>query len=124
MAGLVLGALIAPWLVQFAGLSTTPYHDWLGVPVALLAGILVQYLGWILAFLLPLRLIPPSLYKLLSYPAVALPLAGVGYGIYRYLTWVGPGQSSVRSAFFGALVVWWFLDLLIRVIVTRSSQAS
>jgi len=41
--------------------------------------------------------------------AAGLPFAGVGYGIYRYLTWVGSGQRSVTIAFVGSLLIKPFL---------------
>ncbi len=143
LGGLVLGALVAPQLLQFAGLSTAPYQDLLVIGVAAVAGFLVQFLGWSLvglslAYINNERLRPlidaviamPSfvqrvvvqLYKVavyaLIFALVMLPLAGVGYGIFRYLTWVGAGQREVTIAFVGALLVKTFLIPFIKGIVT------
>ncbi len=48
LAGLVLGAVVAPSLVQSVGHLATPYQGALVTGVAVLAGFLVQSLGWLL----------------------------------------------------------------------------
>jgi hypothetical protein len=117
LAGLVLGALVAPSLVQVAGFSSTPYEDALVVGVAVLAGFIVQLLGWLIGALAGL-ITASWLDGTLVATVVVLPLAGVGYGIYRYLTWVGAGQRSVTIAFVGGLLIKTFAIPLIKGIVT------
>src|SRR5262249_16380771 len=119
LAGLVGGALVAPALVQFAGLSDTLYQDWLLIGVALLPAFLVQLGGWSLMLLL-VRTPRWSERQLLLvfYPVASLPLIGVGYGLYRYFTWVDADQRSVTVAFVGGLLVKTFLIPLIKGIVT------
>lgn len=48
LAGLFLGALIAPSLLRLVGLADTPYQNWLVVAVAVVAGFLVQFIGWLM----------------------------------------------------------------------------
>jgi hypothetical protein len=115
IAGLVLGAFIAPTVLQHAGLASTDYQDALNLSVALLTGFLVQFLGWVFAFgvLAPLadylEGLPDWVSVVLYFPFVAafalVPLAGVGYALYRYLTWVGAGQRSIAVAFVGGLLI-------------------
>lgn len=45
IAGLVLGALVAPSLVSSVGLSNSPYQDWFVIGVATLTGFVSQVLG-------------------------------------------------------------------------------
>lgn len=144
--GLVGGALVAPSLVQFAGLSHVPYQDELIVGIAVVAGFLVQLVAWcflavitasLLRFLPGLArtitnvnfaLVSQSVYmpttvfsrRRVVYFAVLglVPLAGVGYVLYRYYAWIGVGQRSVTVAFVGALLVKTFLIPLIKGIVT------
>jgi hypothetical protein len=142
IGGLVLGALYAPSLLQFAGLSDTPYQDWLVIGVAVVAGFLLQFLGWFLfasmwavffsdsfAPLINLTEARSILVRLVVYPlavvivsllstAFVVPFAVIGYGIYRYLNWVGTGQGLVTIAFVGALLVKTFLIPFIKGIVT------
>lgn len=47
-----------------------------------------------------------------------VPFAGVGYGIYRYLTWAGAGQRTVTVSFVGGLLVKTLAIPLIKGIVT------
>lgn len=109
--GLVGGALVAPSLLQLVGLAHTSYTDGLVIAVAVVAGLLVQLLGTVLS-VLSVHLFPIKTNGLGWYVielggcvVVLFPLVGVGYGIYRYLTWVGPGQRSVTVAFVGGLLI-------------------
>lgn len=138
-AGLVLGATVAPSIVKWARLSDTPYQDAFVIGVAVFAGFLVQLLGWSLLGLLavvgkstsnpdsdserePLAFSAPT--YVLAFGCVMLlvvalwPLAGVGYGLYRYFTWIGAGQRTVTVAFVGGLLVKTFLIPLIKGLVT------
>jgi hypothetical protein len=115
VAGLILGAFIAPTVLQRAGLADSDYQDAFNLAVAVLTGFLVQFLGWIFAFgvLAPLadhlEGMPDWVSDVLYFPFVAvfalLPVAGVGYALYRYLTWVGVGQRSIAVAFVVGLLV-------------------
>ncbi len=174
VAGLVLGALVAPLLLKRAGLSDTQYQDWIVIGVAVLAGFLVQFLSW--CFLIPsivfmgrkiddarsYRYLPegaelprdesgqvdtvklvflhlqaeerymerpavlrflaeavlPELGTVTYYLAPLVPLVAVAYGIYRYLTWVGTGQSVVTIAFVGGLLIKTFAIPFIKGVVT------
>lgn len=49
--------------------------------------------------------------------ALLLPLAAVGFGIYRYLTWIGPGQRTVTVAFVGGLLVKTLISPLFKYIM-------
>jgi hypothetical protein len=128
IAGLILGAFIAPTVLQRAGLASSDYQDVFNLAVAVLTGFLVQFLGWVFAFgvLAPLadylEGLPDWVSDVLYFPFVAvfalLPLVGVGYGIYRYLTWVGAGQRSIAVAFVGGLLVKALLIPLIKGIMT------
>lgn len=108
VAGLLLGALVAASLIQPLGITDEAYQTWLVLGVAILAGFLVQALG--VAVLAVFQVITPRgdwknlpfrfalLLFLLLYALAALPIVGVAYGIYRYLTWLGPGQSGTLVA--------------------------
>jgi hypothetical protein len=127
IAGILLGALIAPSLLQLVGLAHATYSDWLVIGVAVVAGFFVQLIGFTLVNILN-AVTPgdwgdlPVLQLWLLVPIgivfILLPFAGVGYGIYRYLTWVGPSQRSVTVAFVGALLAKTLLIPLIKSIVT------
>ena len=111
LSGLVLGALIAPLLVRFAGLSNASYQDALVIGIAVFAGFVVQLFGWCLwlFFFLCIQNMPEYL-RVWGTPVVlVLPLAASGYGVYRYLTWVGAGQRSVTIAFVGGLLIKTFI---------------
>jgi hypothetical protein len=128
IAGLILGAFFAPSLVQYVGLANTPYRDELDIGIAVLAGFLVQLLGWLL--LLPFVLAVQRInYRALANPrlllsvlaiiaSVPVPLAAVGYALYRYFTWVGTGQGLVTTGFVGGLLIKTFLIPFIKSIVT------
>src|SRR5579871_5215335 len=49
LAGLLLGALIAPSLIEYVGLSESPYQQVLVISLTVLAGFLIQLLGSIVA---------------------------------------------------------------------------
>jgi len=125
LAGLVLGALVAPSLVQVAGLSDTPYQGALVIGVVALAGFLVQVLGWCLLALIFGVGKTVSLPKALGWSVLlvvfVLPLAGVGYALNRYFTWDGARQLSVTIAFVGGLLVKTFLIPLIKSIVSGAA---
>ena len=130
LAGLALGAVVAPSLVRFAGLSVPPDQDALAIGVVVLAGFLLQSLVWFV--LVSALLVVVLLSDKCSLPygvALAagllvcctlalLPFVGVGYALYRYVTWVGVGQGVVTTAFVGGLLVKTFLIPLIKGIVT------
>jgi hypothetical protein len=115
IAGLILGAFIAPSVLRRAGLANSNYADALNLAVAVLTGFLVQFLGWLFGFGVLgsladyLEGVPDWVTNVLYLPFVGvfvlLPLAGVGYALYRYLTWVGPGQRSIIVAFVGGLLI-------------------
>src|SRR5262249_53592681 len=122
-AGLVLGALVAPSLVQFARLSQAPYQDGLVIGAAVIIGFLVQLLGWCLFALCAwgLRSWPAPLKNhavFVSIVPLLLSPAVLSYGLPRYVTWVGEGQRSVTVAFVGALLFELCAILLIKGIVT------
>jgi hypothetical protein len=119
VGGLVGGALLAPSLVQFAGLADASYKDWGLVAAAVVMGFLIRILGWavvgiVYTIVYLMTLIVgrwsdvndmPGLILVLPFVLVlALPLAGVGYSVYRYFSWIGPGQHSVLLALAGAFV--------------------
>lgn len=138
LSGLVLGALVAPSLVQIVGLANTPYTDWLVIAIAVLAGFLVQLLSFVL-ILSRLSVVDKAnrlaagtrfgrsnvgvtinIITILATSLIALllPLAGVSYGIYRYLTWEGAGQREATIAFIGGLLIKTFVIPFIKGIVT------
>jgi len=53
--------------------------------------------------------------------AAAVPLAGVGYALYLYFSWVGSEQRTVTIAFVGGLLVKTFLIPFVKGIVTSSA---
>lgn len=146
LAGLILGALVASPLLQFTGLANTSYDDWLIIGIAIFVGFVLQVVGWFVAlfafailrsiFFLLFMLMslfvavfksqilsgisrPSFIVSLLAtIGAALLPLVGVGYGIYRYLTWVGAGQREITIAFVGALLIKTFAIPLIKGVVT------
>ena len=117
LAGLVLGAVVAPSLAQATELSDTPNQDVFTIGVAVLAGFLSQALVWVVlvSALLVVALISdrcslPYAFALASGLLVCctlavLPFVGVGYALYRYVTWVGSGQGVVTIALVGGLLV-------------------
>jgi hypothetical protein len=130
VSGVLLGALIAPALTQQLGLENTSYQDTFVIAVAFIAGFLVQFLGWCLVGIYTIMgkhqpdgshwwHILILLMYIAAYPvALFMPLASVGYGIYRYLTWVGAGQRSVTVAFVGGFLLKVFLIPFIKGLVT------
>lgn len=46
VAGLTIGAAIAPLAVRFVGFSNSTYQDWLIIGLAVVGGFLIQLLGW------------------------------------------------------------------------------
>jgi hypothetical protein len=117
IAGLVGGALFAPSVAQFLGLAHSAYSDWIVIVVAILAGFFVQLLGWLVAIVgftaisfaegfFDIDIGAPGWLSTPLFLVIApLPMVVVGYGIIRYLNWVGPGKREVTIAFVGALVV-------------------
>lgn len=137
LAGLVGGAFFAPLLVQWAGLSHTSYQDWLVIGIAVLASVVTQVLSMSLLLLVAVGLalfidatttvlvmhdflesVAISSMAVMFFIASLLPIAAVGYGIYRYLSWVGAGQRTVTIAFVGALLIKTFAIPLIKGIAT------
>lgn len=145
LAGLILGAAVAPVALRLIGLVDSPNEFWLSIGMAVLVGFFGQVLGWILigltvlladviAFPRPPDRATAEDYHLMaeastwergwvllvgvSVVAIPLPFVVVLYALYRYVTWIGPGQSSVTIAFVGGLLVKTFLIPLIKGIVT------
>jgi hypothetical protein len=124
LAGVVLGALVAPRLVDAVGLAGTAYQDWLVIAFAVLAGFALQLLGWVALFgayfsggsSLSGRNVYGS--GLLIIGSLLLPFAGVGYGIYLYLSWAGSDQRTATVAFVGGLLVKVFLSPFVKGLVT------
>lgn len=114
LAGLVLGAFLAPVLVQSMRLMHMPYEDETAIAITVLMGFLVQILGWGLLVLLtfgseriwgdasgwPYWLSIPWMVIVFL-----MPLASVGYGLFRYLTWVGAGQREIIVAATGGFLI-------------------
>jgi hypothetical protein len=131
LAGLLLGAFFAPLLMKSAGLADSPYQDTLDVGVAVLAGLLVQLVSW--SLFVPVVFVVDSALKStsrntrrgLTFLIIAFlvpwPIGGVVYALYRYFTWVGPGQAHVTVAFVGALLVKSLLIPLVKAIVTGAA---
>src|SRR5262249_52749358 len=107
--GLLLGAIDAPSLVQLVGLADTGYQHALLIGITVLAGILAQFVGWFLGYIVLAMLNPPGIpvaekglgrlvtsTVIVAVPSAtfAFPVVGVGYGLYRYFSWVGAGQQS------------------------------
>lgn len=121
IAGMFLGALVAPSVLQFAGFSDLPFQDWLVIAVALAAGFLVQLVPLLMAFpavFIGVRMrkrwdIPWWVEFLLSFVGgtiiVFSPLVGVAYGIHLYLNQVGADQRTTTIAFAGSLLVKTFI---------------
>jgi hypothetical protein len=124
--GLLLGALVAPSLIHLVGLSNSGYQAGIDIGVSVVAGFLVQLVGWV-AIWLPSFIVGGSVDwpDWIAYPIVVLlwvlPFVAVGYGLYRYFTWVGTGQARVTTAFVGALLIKVFVIPLLKVIVTGTA---
>ena len=127
LAGVALGALIAPLLVRIAGLSNTQYQGTLVIAIAVVAGFCIQALGWLILAFAAAALEASGAYLGGWKPSYQwsflvmmgiLPLTCVGFCAYLYLTWVGAGQRSVTIAFVGALLIKTFLIPFIKGIVT------
>lgn len=121
LAGLVFGALISQSLLHWVNLANSQYKDWLVIVVAVLAGMLVQLLGtgmWMFIFDLEKGEHISNVGCVVTVSSAVVLVAGLGYGIYRYLTWIGAGQREVTIAFVGGLLVKTFLIPLIKGIVT------
>jgi hypothetical protein len=120
LAGLVLGAVVAPSLVQVMGLSATSDQGALMLGVVVLAGFLAQALGWCYLALIFGIGKAVSLPKALGWPVLLVvfvfPLAGVGYALYPDFTKVGASQEVVTIVFVGSLFVKAFLIPSIKAI--------
>lgn len=121
-SGVVLGATVAPSLVQLAGLSNAPYQNAMVITIAVLAGFVVQFLGWFVAIVLK-AVDDPLFYYSSPMPShltlVRLwPLGAVCYGIYRYFTIVGVARQSAVIAFVGGLLVKTVLIPFTKAIIT------
>jgi hypothetical protein len=122
LAGLILGAVAAPSVVQVAGLADAPDQGALMLGVVVLAGFLVQALGWcVLALIFGIGK-AVSLPKVLGWPVLlvvfVLPLVGVGYALYPYRTWVGANREVITVILVGGLFVKTFLIPSIQAIAT------
>jgi hypothetical protein len=111
----VLGALYAPSLVRFAGLSDSLYQDTLIIGISVLAGFVVQLLGWVLLAVIafssqrygpyiiwglyrrlptwPIRRLYATIYLGLIAIASLLPLAAVGYKHFTVI----PGHTYLMD---------------------------
>jgi hypothetical protein len=124
VSGIVLGALVAPTLAQQLGLTNSGYQDMFVMAIAVIAGFLVQFLGWCMMGLLAavldnaVKRYPQWLDDSIGWVFALVPLAGVGYGIYRYVTWVGAGQRTATVAFIGGLLIKTLVLLVITSHVT------
>jgi hypothetical protein len=125
LAGLILGAVAAPSLVQVAGLAATPDQGALMLGGVVLAGFLAQVLGWCYLALIFGIGKAVSLPKALGWPVLLVvfvfPLAGVGYALYPYFTRVGAGQEVVTIVFVGGLFVKAFLIPSLKAIGTGAA---
>lgn len=143
LAGLILGALIAPQFVHSVRVFNGPYQDASIIATAILAGFLAQLIGWCVALCL-LAAGKEMTFRLLYTPNVdrvvgisftnrlsmviewlffpmasaLLPLVGVGYGIFRYFTYVGAGQHYITVAFVGSLLIKTLLIPFVKGLVT------
>ena len=141
LAGVALGALIAPSLVRRMRLEDTSVQDWLVISVAVLGGLVVQILGIAMAILgfilvdgiadldfgaveeirvlfVVVGVVQAIVGLLLLAIVFLLPFAVVGFGIYLYLTRVGSDQSAVTIAFTGSLLIKTFVIPFIKGIAT------
>jgi len=113
LAGLVVGATVAPSLVQVTGLAENPNLGALMVGVVVLAGFLAQVLGWCLLALIFAVGKAVSLPNALGRPVLlvvfVLPLAALGYILYRSGTRAGAHQDIVPLIFVGGVFVKAFL---------------
>lgn len=114
LSGLLLGAFIAPSLMQRIGLARSPYQDYTTIAIAVVVGLLIQLLAWLVMLLADWTArgisTPMPLHRLLVFTPISIllmcwPVAAVGYALYRYLTWIGPDQRAITIAFVGGLFV-------------------
>lgn len=134
IAGMAGGAMIAPMLVQWAGLTNTSFADWLEIAIAVVAGVFAQAVGMLIALfvfalgiaIVVLCLIPIALirrewvqalfdswdehefgpYNISVYALMGLsPIACTGYGIYYYLNTLGANERTFAITFAGAFLV-------------------
>jgi hypothetical protein len=112
-------------------MASNRYQDALDIGIAVLVGFLAQLVGWVLTIAVSAASIALSARRdrwptktdifvmlLFGRLAMLLPLAAVGYGIYRYFTSLGPGQARVAAAFVGAFLVKVFLIPFIKTIAS------
>jgi hypothetical protein len=90
VAGLVLGALVAPKLIEVAGLKNIPHQDWLIVAVAIIAGFSVHLFGWALT-------LPPLV--------IAKMLFDVWLGVFILSVTDDLPENKRLSKMFGVVVV-------------------
>lgn len=162
IAGLALGALVGSSVVRIPELAGIPYQDPLLIGVCVLAGFLVQSLGWCMVCLLSAMLrtvldifavvamfaplaglfgaakarrdaerdvkhmefaakVALNVFPVLFGLVILIPFAGVAYGIYRYIAWVGADHRSVTLAFAGGLAVKTLLIPFIKSIVSGAA---
>jgi hypothetical protein len=129
ISGLVLGSLLAPGIIQYWGLTNTRYQDALIIGIAVAVGFIVQWVGWtllqIMAFFRKMLYDGPDLlltiWTYITGVIYILPFVGVGYALYRYFTWVGPGHRLVATAFVGGVLVKMLLIPFIKSIVTGTA---
>jgi hypothetical protein len=151
IAGLLLGALVAPTLLQIAGFADITYYDVAVIAVAVLVGFLIQLLGWSCAILLyslfqfltfrfSLQL-GESKYRLAhavltAYMALELvlwlvilaviflfPLACATLGVYVYFSLVGEIEGSVVVAAVGGLFIKLVALPLIKAVLSATALA-
>jgi hypothetical protein len=127
VAGLVFGAFVAPSVIQFAGLSNSPYQAWLVIAVTVLAGFLVQFLGSCLVVLYAVVAlesymadfyIAESVDIVIGVVVFAFPYVGVLYALYLYFTSASTDQELVTTGFAGGILIKTFAIPFIKGIVT------
>jgi hypothetical protein len=116
LAGIILGALISPYLLTTWGLMNSTYHDLVVICVAAVMGFLVQFLvqflGWALLFsaFLADELFTRDTNResllavfIIVFICLPLPLALVDYGIYLYVSTIGAQSGLISTGVIGGV---------------------
>jgi hypothetical protein len=116
LTGIILGAVLSPYLLEVGGVADSPYQDVIVIGIATIAGFFVQFLGWLVVTLFgfivvgiigPLTRTEPgdiALFLVLLI-ALPLPLIGAGYGIYLYAAKIGIKEGFVSVGVIGGVLV-------------------
>ena len=143
LSGLIVGALYAPAVVSWIGLSWVPYQDTLYLIIACVAALLVQLVAWTLVLLIfAFGLLLGNLAGLSKLPAdhIIPPIRTVGYiRFFIYLFWPcivavyvaystfvdsSPSQRSLAIAIVGGVILKGLMIPFIRTAVSiRFSKA-